>query len=78
MKHEDEQALKVGREVIRTIRDVLIVAGVDSGYALRTFTFPGGEVAIFVVHGHRLSQAFERAAAAEFELCEAIPPSTAN
>lgn len=78
MTRDEMQFMKLGREVVRMIRDVRAVAKDETGYARRQLTFPGGEVTIFVVNDKRLADLFDKASAAVHEIAEAIPPSTRN
>lgn len=78
MTRDDEQFLKLGREIVRMIHDVRKVAGNETAYARRKFTFPGGECHIFVVHDERMANLFDVAAEATHRVANAIPPSTKN
>ena len=78
MNRDDEQYMKLGREIGRMIHDVHKVAGEDTGYARRKFTFPGGAVQIFVVNDERLADIFDTAAAVTHDVSNAIPPPERN
>lgn len=78
MTRDNEQFLKIGREIVRMIHDVRNVAGNETAYARRKFTFPGGECHIFVVQDERLAILFDLAAEATHRVVNAIPPSTKN
>ena len=79
MSKDDEQCLKLGREVVRMIRDLKkVVAGKDTGFARQEVTFPGGSVHLFVVNDEELAETLERAAAGGYDVQEAVPPSKAN
>lgn len=78
MSREEEQHMKVGREIVRMIHDVRKVAGQETGYARRKFTYPGGECHIFVVNDGRLANLFDAVAEATHRVANAIPPSTKN
>jgi hypothetical protein len=60
------------------IRDVHSVAGVELGYARRTFSFPGGEVHVFIANNQEVAEVFDAAARVAFKTVNATPPSTKN
>lgn len=78
MNRDDEQYMKLGREIVRMIHDVRKIAGEETGYARRTFTFPGGAVQVFVVNDERLADIFDKAAAVTHDVSSVLPPSTRN
>jgi hypothetical protein len=78
MSHEDQQCLKLGREIVRMIHDVRTVAGTDAGYARRLFTFPGGSVHLLLCNESELADVMERAASGAYVIEEATPPSQKN
>jgi len=76
---DDEQCMKLGREIVRMIRDVRKISkGLDAGYARRTFTFPGGEVQILVTDDGKVADSMERGVSKDFAISTATPPSTLN
>jgi hypothetical protein len=75
MTHDDEVCLKLGREVVRMIRDVQTTAQADAGFARRRLTFPGGAVHLFVVNDEELADVFERAACDEYSVRTVKPPA---
>lgn len=76
MSRDDEQCLKLGREIVRMIADVRKVTQGETGYARRKLTFPGGEVHVLIANDTKLADLFEKAAAASYHIANAIPPST--
>ena len=78
MSRDEEQFLKLGREVVRMIRDVHSVPKGDVGYARRRFTFPGGEVHLMIANDARLADAMEAAAAKQYDVQDLTPPSARN
>lgn len=77
MSHDDEVCLKLGREIVRMIRD-LRVAGADAGYGRRKFTFPGGEVHVVIANDAKLADLFEAAASRDYAIETVTPPSQKN
>lgn len=79
MTREDEQCLRLGREVVRMLCDVLKVKQQgsvgDTAYARRTITFPGGQFDVFVVTDSSLAAVFENAASQAYEVQTVTPPS---
>jgi hypothetical protein len=78
MSRDDEECLRLGREIIRMIHDVRKVAKEETGYARRKFTYPGGEVHIIVANDARLADIMDQAASKAFQVTEATPPSAVN
>lgn len=78
MSHEDEQCLKLGREIVQMIRDVQKVSQGELGYCKRRFTFPGGAVTVFIANSDDLAEVLDRAASGKYAVENAIPPSTLN
>jgi hypothetical protein len=81
MSRDDQQCLNLGREVIRMLRDLKIVAARnpgDTAYAKRTITYPGGSFDLWVVEDPNLSKVLERAATESYRVDTATPPSTLN
>jgi hypothetical protein len=78
LSHEDEQCMKLGREIVRMIRDLAKTAGRERGYALRRFTYPGGEAHIIVANHAEVADVMDKAAAKVFAIAEATPPSEVN
>lgn len=76
MTQDEAQFMKLGKEIVRMIHDVRKVAKDETGYARRTFTYPGGECCIFVVNDKRLADIFDKAAEATHRVANAVPPST--
>jgi len=75
MNHDDEVCLKLGREVVRMIRDIRKTAGVGSAYATRKLTFPGGEVYMLLANQKELIDLMHAAAEEKYAITGAIPPS---
>jgi len=78
MSHDDETCLKLGREVVRLIHELLSSAKADTGYTRRTFSFPGGEVYLFIANDPKLADVFDAAAARHFDVANVTPPSQVN
>lgn len=78
MTRDDEVCLKLGREIVRMIRDVRSVAGNETGYARRKFTFPGGGVHVLIANDSELADLMELAASGKYNVQTAVPPSTKN
>jgi hypothetical protein len=78
MTRDEEQFMKLGREIVRMIRDLGKVAGGETGYAVRPFTFPGGAVTVMVINDPELVKRMHEAADKHYAVQTAIPPSTRN
>lgn len=78
MTHDDEVCLKLGREIVRMIHDVRKVTHGETGYARRTFTYPGGEVQLFLANDPKLADLFEQVASGEYNIQSVTPPSQRN
>lgn len=78
MSHDDEQCLKLGREIVRMIRDVQKVSQGEPGYCKRRFTFPDGAVTVFIANNEDLAEVLDKAASRKYAVENAIPPSTLN
>lgn len=78
MSRDDEQCLRLGREVVRMIGELRGTAGSDAGYTRRTFTFPGGEVTMFLVVTDELAGLLEAAATKAYDVATVTPPSQVN
>lgn len=78
MTADEEQFLKIGREVVRMIHDLRSASGQTRGYARRKFTFPGGEVHLLIANEKRLADLFDAVAAGVYDVAEATPPSQRN
>lgn len=75
---DDEQCLKLGREIVRMIRDLQKVSGGETGYARRLFTYPGGEAHVILSNDKRVADLMDAAARKAHEIAEALPPSLQN
>lgn len=78
MTHEDDQCLKLGKMVLRMIRDLAITAGRETGYARRGVTFPGGEVQLLLVNDPKLADLMEAVADKNHAVESVTPPSQRN
>ena len=78
MTQDDETCLKLGREVVRMIHELLDTAQGEAGYASRKFTFPGGRVHLFIVNSEELRALFDAAAASRYDVKSVTPPSQMN
>jgi hypothetical protein len=73
MTPEDQECLKLGRELIRMIGDVYSVR--PAAYSRRTFRFEGGAVELFLVKSKRLADLMDAAAERGYDVTEAAAPS---
>lgn len=78
MTHEDEQCLKLGREILRMVRDLAKASGGEYGYARRRFTYPGGEAHVILANHKQVADVMDAAAAKAFEIANATPHSERN
>lgn len=78
MTRDEETFQKLGREIVRMIRDVQSATKGETGYARRKFTFPGGAVDLFVVNDAKLADRFEATAAEKYDVQSITPPSQLN
>ena len=78
MTHDEEVCLKLGQEVVRMIHDVRRVTQGETGYARRTFTYPGGEVVLLITNDPSLADVWEDAATQRYVIQTAMPPSKQN
>jgi hypothetical protein len=67
---EDDQYLKLGREIARMISDVLCTPPNDAAYARREITFPGGAVYLILVKTKEQAERFDRLMASEYQVDE--------
>jgi hypothetical protein len=75
MSREDEQCLKLGREVARLIRELYASTSGERGYSIRRFTFPGGEVHMILCNQSELADTMDAAASAKYEIAKVSPLS---
>ncbi len=78
MTREDDQCLKLGKMVLRMIRDLASTAGRETGYARRGVTFPGGEVHLLIVNDPELAELMEQSADKNYAVKSITPPSQRN
>ena len=78
MTRDEEQFMKLGREIVRMFYDLQKTSGGETGYALRAFTYPGGEFHVILANDERVVSLMDNAARKAYEIAEAIPPSTRN
>jgi hypothetical protein len=81
LSREDEQCLRLGREIVRLITDLRSVPaarGTDVAYALRDISFPGGRAYIFVTTDKEVAELFDYAASNRYEVKSATPRSQTN
>jgi hypothetical protein len=76
---DEENCLKLGRQVVRMIRDVrAVVETHQTGYARQRITFPGGSINLFVVNDDELADVFDAAAARRYDVKDTAGPSQLN
>jgi hypothetical protein len=63
---------------IASIAEIAKIAKGEPGYARRIFTFPGGEVHVLIANNSKLADVMDEAAAASYNVADAIPPSQLN
>ncbi len=78
MTPDDEQCLKLGREVVRMIRHLMQAGQGETAYARRCLTFPGGEVYLLLANDPTLADVMDKAAASTFQVENVTPPSEIN
>lgn len=78
MSHDDEQCMRLGREVVRMVRDLARATGSDTGYARRGVTFPGGDFQILVVNDPVLADQMEAVADEKYAVQTVTPHSQRN
>jgi hypothetical protein len=78
MSRDDEQCMKLGKMVVRMIRDLASVPPGVAAYGRRGVTFPGGEVTLFVVKDSRLADCFDAAAGRDYAVESITPKSQTN
>ena len=74
MTRDDEQYMKLGRDIVRIIRDL---AAVPPGrrYAKRDITFPGGKVCLIVTPDDDVVSIMEKAVAEKMDVVDSVPKS---
>ncbi len=78
MSRDDEECLKLGREVVRMIRSLEKTTGGETGYSRRTITFPNGAVDLFIANDRTLARVFDAAAENHYKVQTVTPPSERN
>jgi hypothetical protein len=78
MSHDDEVCLKLGREIVRMIRDLWKTPKADVAYGRRHITFTGGEVYVLLANNRGLADTMEKAAAKAYDVKSITPDSQTN
>ena len=78
MSHDDEVCLKLGREIVRMIRDLKKSAGDELGYARRVFTYPGGEAHVILANHKTIADLMDQSAQAAHQIVDSVPHSQKN
>ena len=73
---EDRECLRLGREMLRLMREVYSTPQSDVAYCRRRFTMrQGGAVNVFVVRGDDLADAIDKAVEARYAVTTVTPKS---
>jgi len=75
MMRDDEVCLKLGREIVRMIRELQKATNAETGYTRREFTYPGGAVNLLIVNDPKVADVMEAAVQEKYKVEDQVPPS---